>query len=46
MIGQLYADSALPLVAGQAVMGLVTIGIVLVTERGRLFAVGEADSDA
>ena len=46
VIGQLYADSALPLVAGQAVMGLVTIGIVLVTERGRLFAVGEADSDA
>jgi len=37
-IGQLYADSALPLVAGQAMMGAVTILIVLITERGTLFA--------
>lgn len=40
-IGQLYADSALPLVAGQAAMGGVTIGLVLVTEQGRLFGVGD-----
>ncbi|MEE2566137.1 multidrug effflux MFS transporter [Hyphobacterium marinum] len=43
-IGQLYADSALPLVAGQAVMGLVTIGLVVLTEGGRLFGVGDEAS--
>lgn len=37
LIGQLYDGSAVPLVTGQALMGAVAIGIVLVTERGRLF---------
>ncbi|WP_417490757.1 multidrug effflux MFS transporter [Maricaulis sp.] len=37
-IGQLYNGTPVPLVTGQAVMGGLTILVVLVTERGRLFA--------
>lgn len=46
LIGQLYNGTAVPLVAGQAVMGALTITIVLVTERGRLFANSDEDEAA
>lgn len=42
-IGQLYNGTGLPLVAGQAAMGVIAIGIVLWTEQGRLFQTGEPD---
>ena len=42
-IGQLYNGTGLPLVAGQAAMGVLAIGIVLWTEQGRLFQTGEPD---
>ncbi|WP_300555147.1 multidrug effflux MFS transporter [Maricaulis sp.] len=40
-IGQLYDGTAIPLIAGQALMGAAAIAIVLVTERGRLFGTGD-----
>ena len=42
-IGQLYNGTGLPLVAWQAAMGVLAIGIVLWTEQGRLFQTGEPD---
>ncbi len=36
-IGWLYNGTTLPLLGGYAVLGLTCLGIVLVTERGRLF---------
>ncbi len=36
-IGQAFDGTALPMTAGYAVLGLVSIAIVLITERGRLF---------
>ena len=42
-IGQLYNGTGMPLVAGQAVMGVIALGIVLWTEQGRLFQTGEPD---
>lgn len=40
-IGQLYDGTAIPLIAGQALMGAAAIAIVLVTERGQLFGSGD-----
>ena len=40
-VGQQYDGSVLPLVAGFAGFGVLGLGIVLVTERGRLFGTGE-----
>ncbi len=40
-VGQQYDGSVLPLVAGFAAFGVLGLGIVLVTERGRLFGTGE-----
>lgn len=42
-LGQLYDGTGLPLIAGQAFLGAVTIGILFITERGRLFGVGEGE---
>jgi MFS transporter, DHA1 family, multidrug resistance protein len=39
-VGQLYDGSVVPLVTGFAVFGAIGLGIVLVTERGRLFGTG------
>lgn len=39
-IGQAYDGSALPLMAGQALMGLATVAIVVWTEKGRLMQTG------
>lgn len=39
-VGQHYDGTVVPLVAGFAVFGLIALGLVLVTERGRLFGVG------
>lgn len=43
LIGQLYNGTAVPLIAGQAVVGALSLCAVLITERGRLFGVGEDD---
>ncbi|WP_420433744.1 multidrug effflux MFS transporter [Hyphobacterium sp.] len=43
VIGQLYNDSTLPLIAGQAFTGLSAFIIVYVTERGELFGEGTDD---
>jgi MFS transporter, DHA1 family, multidrug resistance protein len=40
-VGQHYDGTVVPLVTGFAVFGLIGLGIVLVTERGRLFGVGQ-----
>ncbi|WP_349367615.1 multidrug effflux MFS transporter [Salinarimonas sp.] len=39
-IGQAYDGTVLPLVAGYVVLGLTTLAILLVTEKGRLFERG------
>ncbi|MBR9824736.1 MAG: multidrug effflux MFS transporter [Alphaproteobacteria bacterium] len=41
VIGQLYNGTAIPLIAGQASLGLMAVIIVYITERGRLCGVGE-----
>jgi MFS transporter, DHA1 family, multidrug resistance protein len=43
VIGQLYNDSTLPLIAGQAFTGLAAFTIVYLTERGELFGDGTDD---
>jgi len=43
VIGQLYNDSTLPLIAGQALTGLAAFTIVYFTERGELFGDGTED---
>jgi len=43
VIGQLYNDSTLPLIAGQAFTGLAAFAIVYITERGELFGDGTDD---
>ncbi len=43
VIGQLYDGTAIPLIAGQAFLGTSAVIIVLITERGRLCGVGEAE---
>ena len=45
LIGQLYNGTAVPLIAGQAVVGGLSLLAVFITERGQLFGVGE-DSEA
>ena len=40
LIGQAYDGSVLPLVAGYALLGVTTLAILLVTEKGRLFQRG------
>jgi DHA1 family bicyclomycin/chloramphenicol resistance-like MFS transporter len=37
LIGQAFDGSAAPMVAGFALAGVAALGIVLLTERGRLF---------
>lgn len=37
-VGSLFAGSTLPLIAGYAGLGLITLSLVLITEKGRLFA--------
>ncbi len=39
-IGRAYDESVMPLVAGYAVLGVVTLAIIIVTEKGRLFGRG------
>jgi DHA1 family bicyclomycin/chloramphenicol resistance-like MFS transporter len=41
LIGQTYNGTVVPLVAGFVVMGAGALGLVIWTERGRLFGVGE-----
>jgi DHA1 family bicyclomycin/chloramphenicol resistance-like MFS transporter len=41
LVGQMYDGSALPLIASQAVLGMLALAAVFVTERGVLFAVTE-----
>lgn len=43
VIGQLYNDSTLPLIAGQALTGLAALAVVFVTERGEWFGDGTED---
>ncbi len=40
-IGQLYDGTAIPLIAGQTLLGAAAIAIILVTEGGRLFGTGD-----
>lgn len=40
-IAQMYSDSAMPLIVGQACLGVLTLLFVLITERGKLFGIGE-----
>lgn len=42
-LGQLYDGTGLPLIAGQTVLGAITILIVFITERGSLFGIGETE---
>ncbi len=44
LVGQRFDGSVTPLLAGFATFGLVALGIVLVTERGRLFGTGQPSS--
>ncbi len=43
VIGQLYNDSTLPLIAGQALTGLAALAVVHFTERGAWFGEGTDD---
>ena len=38
MIGSRYDGSVIPVMTGFAVLGLVSLGVVLITERGKLFS--------
>lgn len=42
-LGQLYNDTALPLIAGQTVTGLTAFVTVYITEKGELFGEGTAE---
>jgi MFS transporter, DHA1 family, multidrug resistance protein len=46
LIGQAYDDTVTPLLAGMAILGLMALGCVLATERGRLFEPGEDAAEA
>jgi len=46
LIGQSFDGSVFPLLAGMAGLGAMALLVVIITERGRLFGVGEADQDA
>ncbi len=41
LIGMAYDGTVMPLVAGNAALGVASLVIVLITERGRLFVAGE-----
>ncbi|MEM7730621.1 MAG: multidrug effflux MFS transporter [Pseudomonadota bacterium] len=41
-IAQQFDGTVIPILAGYVVLGLVSLGIILVTERGKLFEIGEA----
>ena len=43
ILGQLYNDTALPLIGGQTLTGLAAFAIVYITENGELFGEGTAD---
>lgn len=43
VLGQLYNDTALPLIGGQTLTGLAAFAIVFITERGELFGDGTDD---
>jgi DHA1 family bicyclomycin/chloramphenicol resistance-like MFS transporter len=38
VVGQAYDGTAIPLSTGYLVLGLATLAIILITERGKLFA--------
>jgi len=40
LVGQAYDGTAVPLTAGFALLGVATLAIVAVTERGRLMRAG------
>lgn len=42
-IGQAYDGSVTPLIAGMAILGIACLGAVLITEKGRLFGMGEPE---
>lgn len=44
-IGQMYNGTPVPLILAQAVMSVLAVAMVFVTERGRLFAVVEENED-
>ena len=44
VIGQMYDGTPVPLIVGQALMGTITIGVVWLTERGKLFGTGEDEA--
>lgn len=46
LIGQVYDGSVVPLLAGFVVMGAGGFAIIVWTERGRLFGVGEEPETA
>ena len=45
VIGQLYDGTPVPLLAGQTAMAAFALVFVLVTERGRLFGLGEEEAE-
>jgi DHA1 family bicyclomycin/chloramphenicol resistance-like MFS transporter len=46
LIGQRFDGTALPMAAGFAALGIGAIVIVVITERGRLFASAQAESES
>lgn len=45
IIGQQFNGTLVPIATGYVVMGLITLGLVLTAENGKLFGVGEAYQD-
>ncbi len=45
VIGRFYDGTTMPIILGFVVLGVAALGIVLMTERGKLFGVGEAQAD-
>jgi DHA1 family bicyclomycin/chloramphenicol resistance-like MFS transporter len=45
-IGQLFNGTTIPAAAGYFIMGSMTLGCILIAERGKLFGVGEQHSHA
>lgn len=45
IIGRFYDGTTMPIILGFVVLGVAALGIVLMTERGKLFGVGEAQAD-
>ncbi len=44
-VGRLYNDTIIPLAAGFAIAGLVSLALVLIAENGKLFGVGDGLQD-